>query len=280
MPDTVEDFLKKLHSSGAVLELLHSMKSTVPSYHPSSTSLCQALKRAWETLDHSKPCTHQQSGDETPQETDIYFQADEVEKLANPLQCEPGFEFWVQAALDYSWEQLHSGHWQDVKLFWREAYSLAALLNAFNLVVQGKDQDALISTDKGILLGAPILNHSLHCVATLIRKRLLHSDGNEVRNTEDGRATRKMGKVRFRNYIPQSLSNTNKTSTAVNGDERRGHLSCDVKDIPMVDVERRLHTLSCPSLEDFHRNHMTCSVPVVISGAMDHWPAYAEQKWK
>lgn len=293
MPNAVEEFLEELRASGAVPALLYSMEASIPSCNPSSISLCQALNRAWATLGLSKPSPHPQSEGETPQETDKYSEAyeggGEGGKRTKNEQCESGFEFWAQTALDYSWEQLHSGHWQGVKLFWRQAYSLAALMNAFNLVLQGKNQEALVYTDKGILLGVPILNHSLHCVAALICKRLILTDGVEVTgckrtsNFEDDHATRKMGKVRFRSYTPQSLStdkNRKPFSSAGTCDERTRHMSCDIKDMPLVHMERRLPTLNSPSLEDFHRHHMICSIPVVISGEMDHWPAYAEKKWK
>lgn len=263
-----------LQSSGAVLELLHNMEASVPSSHPSSSSLCQSLSKAWATLPipSTPPALPER-------QTDGSSEAGEVKKCKSS-------EFWAQIALDYSWEHLHSGYWQDVKLFWRKAYSLAALLKTFNLVLQGKDQEALVETDKGILMGAPIINHSLHHIATLLRKRLVQTEGDEVidpASIEDNQLTRRIGKVKFRNYTP-SLSSTDKKrkifDSAGTKTEYIGCTSCDIKDIPLVDMERRLPTVHCPSLEEFYKHHMTCSVPLVISGAMDHWPAYAQKKWK
>lgn len=278
MSDTVERFLEDLRTSGEVLELLHSMEATVPVSSPSSASLCHALNRAWATLGLlPKLSTPPQSESEAPQQTDCSY-ADDVDSPQSH-KCAPGLlsEFWAQVALDYSWEHLHSGYWQDVKLFWRQAYSLAALLKSINLILQGKDQEALIEIDKGILMGAPILNHSLHQLATLLCKKLMQTDLTvSTSNVGDDQASRKIGKVKFRNYTPQAASlNTAGTTT-----KETGHMSCDLKDVPLVDMERRLPTVHCPSLEDFYNHHMTCSVPVVISGSMDHWPAYAEKKWK
>ena len=286
----MEEFLGELQQSGAVLELLHHLETSAPKFHPSSTSLCLALSRAWSSLPPSRQSISSDVGSETPQETDRYPQACKMDQFAKPEPWKCDTEFWAQAALDYSWEQLHSGHWQDVQLFWRQAYSLASLLKAFYSISQRKDREALVDIDKGILLGAPILNHSLHGIATLISKRLMQEEktgsSTDMKGGND-RMTRRTGKIKFRNYTLQSpsLLSTNKKiklldSKEISAEEMECVLGGGTKDIPLIDMERRLPILYCPSLDDFHKHYMTCSVPMVISGAMDHWPAYAEKKWK
>lgn len=49
---------------------------------------------------------------------------------------------------------------------------------------------------------------------------------------------------------------------------------------PRIHPSRRITTLHCPSLEEFWQRHMQPSSPAVLTGAMDHWPAYAEGKWR
>ncbi len=83
----------------------------------------------------------------------------------------------AQVTLDYSWEQLHCGHWKDVKSCWRQAYALASLSKALNLYLLGKGKEALVELDKGILLGAPVLRNSLHVVAALVNRELTGEAG-------------------------------------------------------------------------------------------------------
>ncbi len=52
------------------------------------------------------------------------------------------------------------------------------------------------------------------------------------------------------------------------------------KNVPLVDMARRIATVQCPTLEEFYDQFMHQSRPVVLTGAMDHWPSYAEQKWR
>jgi hypothetical protein len=37
-----------------------------------------------------------------------------------------------EVLLEISWEQLHSGHWKDVALEWRELYALSTFLWAYS----------------------------------------------------------------------------------------------------------------------------------------------------
>lgn len=218
--------------------------------------------------------------------------------------------FWAQVALNYSWEQLHSGHWKDVRLCWREVYALAALLKALSLcLVGGGEQQALVEIDKGILMGAPIMNNSLHNVAAMLSKKLapdvtqevgvatasdvggastMHVD-SEVTEGDDTR--RKIGKVKLRNYkpTPDSSERKRRKSSSVSDPLSprmcevpctSGVRTCEVSHLPIIDMSRRIPVLHCPSLEEFHLRHMAGRVPVVISGALDHWPAYAERKWR
>ena len=200
----------------------------------------------------------------------------------------------IQVALDYSWEQLHTGYWQNVKLFWRKSYSLAALLKALNLTLQGKWEYALVEVDKGLLLGAPILNNSLHTIASIISEELrsfneessvskatvcgltTKEDGN-YQNTVDNRPKR-IGKVKFRSYLPSSLDIDKREKKSITS--KTPSLTCYHSDVPLVDMERRIPVINSPSLSTFYLHHMIPSVTVVISGGMDHWPAYAERKWR
>lgn len=272
MSSPITDFIRKLHSSREVPRLLCTIKTSATGSHPTCHTLCQALDNSWSCI--------------------VSKFTSELEEDPN-TECEAAHEdasstFWAQVALDYSWEQLHKGHWKDVQLFWRQAYALAALLKALDLRLLGKREESLVEIDKGILLGAPIINSSLHVLAALISKEtVLPGDDIIAMATDDSPESaeklpscRKIGKVKFRNYTPSTEYSDLQKRKSPSSMEEEQRLSCDVANIPLIDMMRRIPVINSPSLEDFYRHHMMVSVPVVISGAMDYWPAYAEKKWK
>lgn len=183
MSSPITDFIRKLHSSREVPRLLCTIKTSATSSHPTCHTLCQALDNSWSCI-VSKFTSEQEEDPNT--------------------ECEVAHEdasstFWAQVALDYSWEQLHKGHWKDVQLFWRQAYALAALLKALDLRLLGKREESLVEIDKGILLGAPIINSSLHVLAALISKEtaLPGDDIIAMENAEKPPSCRKIGKVKI-----------------------------------------------------------------------------------
>lgn len=279
--------MNALNSSKKVPVLLHSIEISASDAHPSGHALCHALSSSWTSLLHE---TESDQAKKPPQ-------AGLCSQTANQGDGgRPSSMFWAQVALDYSWEQLHSGHWMDVKLFWREAYAFAALLKGLNLYLLGQVAQSLVEIDKGILMGAPIINNSLHTVATMASKELeaekvgvvsvqkgvasmLNNDntGYVVTKSDGTDLPKRIGKVRFRNYTP--------TSHYTKGKGMRSSSSSipmvrSLSDTPIIDMARRISVVHCPSLEEFQWRHMVASVPVVVSGAMDHWSAYAEKKWK
>ena len=279
----VQDFIKRLDESGDVTELLKTILVSASDIHPSSNSLCQALQNSWSGLTQNlSPSSPTKLPTNTRKGAGNY----ECTEESNDHHINiPSSKFWAQVALDYSWEQLHIGHWQDVKMFWRQAYALAALLKSLNLLIAGKKEDALHEIDKGILMGAPIINNSLCGIASMISREITLGGKNDdpdvtvVPSNSEG-TVKKIGKVRFRNYEPSSdLSIEQKRKKSCDS-PTRVKLTCDACDVPLIDMERRIPVINCPSLEDFYQDHMTPSVPVVISGAMDHWSSYAEKKWR
>ena len=268
----VEERLKALNDSGEFSEFLNYLEGSLPSSQPSSISLVQALSNSWTTLCRCLS-RHKETGQERVAQahpagtlTDKVEPALEDEK-EEEATWDGSSEFWAQTALDYSWEQLHSGSWEDVSMFWREAYALAAVLHGFNLALQEKNQDALVIIDRGILMGAPVLNNLLHSFARDLQKKLQLIEGGKNEHI-----TRKIGKVKFRNYSPETIS------------DKKIKLSSeqlvDMKNVPLIDMNKRIPTIHYPSLEAFYSDYMTRSVPVVLTGVMDHWPSYAQQKWR
>lgn len=296
----VREFIKTLHSSGEVPVLLHSVETSASeAARLAGHALCHALRSSWASLLLGEAVS-------TPRNRCT---------ATNGEDGSPSSMYWAQVAQEYSWEQLHTGHWKDVKRFWKEAYSFASLLKGLNFYHQGRMAECLVEIDMGILMGAPVFNNSLHTVAAMVSKELeaskgvvlvegelsacegvvLAQEGTALDDTdyvvgmrESAKPPNKIGKVTFRNYRPNS------DSTKKRKVRSSSPLACSTANTPLVDMARRVHVANtplidmarrvpvahCPSLEEFHQRHMAVSVPVVVSGAMDSWPAYAERKWK
>ncbi len=259
----LKTFTDNLHESGAISELLHDIEASGIIIHPTITSLCHALKSSW-TVIIAEPSLHLASSHDNCMD----------ESGANGLSSGS----WAQIALDYSWEMLHTGHWKDVNLVWRQCYALAALLKVVSLARADKLEEALVITDKGILMGAPILNNSLQALATIITGEISPEKVKNIGADDiDRENTRTIGKVRFRNYKPSgsSMPETKKLSLSPSSCSMSSYTS-----IPLIDMTKRISVVHSPSLEQFRQCHMIPSLPVVLSGAMEHWPAYAEKRWK
>ena len=230
--------------------------------HATSPSVCRALDTSWQDLRAGRTAPSRQ---------------------------------WAQVALDYSWEQLNMGNWEDVSVVWREVYATAALLKALALLREGESQKALEELDRGILLGAPILDSALHSLAaSLTTKSHMNYDDSttaascsraEESVVSDCRPGAKGGrkKIIFRNYKPLRDSE----ETVYSDETKRPRMGVDVHDlasrtanVPVVDQEHRIPLTYLPSLETFRLKYMLTKTPVVISGAMDTWPAYSARKWR
>lgn len=254
---------------GDVVHHVETIRSKLQ--HPCSESVCKALKTSWQQL---------QSG--------------------NLLHS----KHWAQVALDYAWERLNTGSWKDVSIVWREVYSTAALLKAACLVKDGEMQGALVELDRGILLGAPILDSALHSLAATLTANVQISSlsatadgttsmtshttatGISIRTdmtVKDISLSQGKKKIVFKNYKHFKESD----ETISPRDSKRPRMEVDVHDlasrtanVPLVDPAHRLPLVYLPSLETFHQRYMLSSTPVVMSGVMDEWPAYSARKWR
>nr|XP_012635573.1 lysine-specific demethylase 8 isoform X4 [Microcebus murinus] len=78
-----------------------------------------------------------------------------------------------EAILDYSWEKLNTGPWQDVDKDWRRVYAFGCLLKALCLCQVPGDAAAVAAAlrvcDMGLLMGAAILGDVLLKVAAILQ---------------------------------------------------------------------------------------------------------------
>ena len=214
---------------------------------------------------------------------------------------------WAQVAMDFTWEQLHSGKWKDVNMGWRETYSIAALLKAANLSKRRQFREALVELDKGILMGAPVFDNALHSFATVLTAEVHNNEHRFLTETvdKDSADSSKAKKVVFKNYKQfAETANESPVQKICSKEQDSADLEfshhCAAKrmkmeeskqtagnhpfspglHIPMIDPSHKVPVVHCPSLEAFHQHYMETSTPTIITGAMDHWPAYSARKWR
>nr|KAF6440872.1 lysine demethylase 8 [Rousettus aegyptiacus] len=153
-----------------------------------------------------------------------------------------------EVILDYSWERLNTGAWQDVDKDWRRVYSFGCLLKAMCLCEAPGDAasvaTALNVCDMGLLMGAAIFGDILIKVAAVLQthlpcgKRPARGPTQELPIMKKARAER-----------------------APSPDVTGGAVP-------------RLH---CPSLQHFREHFLLPQRPVILEGVVDHWPCM--RKW-
>ncbi|XP_036772792.2 bifunctional peptidase and arginyl-hydroxylase JMJD5 isoform X2 [Manis pentadactyla] len=154
-----------------------------------------------------------------------------------------------EVILDYSWEKLNTGAWQDVDKDWRQVYAFGCLLKAVCLCEASSDRTtvaaALKVCDMGLLMGAAILGDILIKVAAVLQRHLLSGKRPAQGPTQEQPNIKKA---------------------------RNDHVS-----IPDVKSEGTVPRLYCPSLQYFRKHFLVPQRPVILEGVADHWPCM--KKW-
>lgn len=167
--------------------------------------------------------------------------------------------------LDLTWEQLNTGHWKDVNISWRHAYTYLSLFNAIStLGSRGFRNQSLVNAikacDMGLLMGAPVLGNILTVLVTKLNKLVadtacLSLPANAKRHSDTDCDT-----------DPNTVS-----------DNRHKILKRFPE--PQIPSENATLIVSCPSVEHFHKHYYAALKPVVIRDAVSYWPAFNERKW-
>ncbi|XP_006896696.1 PREDICTED: lysine-specific demethylase 8 [Elephantulus edwardii] len=154
-----------------------------------------------------------------------------------------------EVILDYSWEKLNTGPWQDVDKSWRRVYSFGCLLKAVCLCEAPEDKTtvpaALRVCDMGLLMGAAILGDILLKVAAILQAHLRPEKRPAL-------------------GPPGEQPDTKRA--------RSNHVL-----IPDVTLGRPVPRLHCPSLEYFRKHFLVPGKPVILEGVATHWPCM--KKW-
>ena len=160
---------------------------------------------------------------------------------------------YSKALLDMNWEHLNTGHWRDVAIEWRYAYTLLSVIKAVCEYVQYRttsDKEKLISAiktcDMGLLMGAPVNDNMLVKLVA------------EFQNI-------------YAKQFPVSLSN--------NGGSDVPNKKMKISSRPTIDLKNCVKRIKSLSLEYFKSNYMDKEEPVVLEGAISFWPAFGERRW-
>ena len=153
--------------------------------------------------------------------------------------------------LDITWEQLYSGHWKDIDITWRHAYTLVSFLKAVSeFAVCGNVysmKDVMYTCDMGLLMGAPVMNNILARLATKLQQ--LDVNGCSTVAAED---------------------------VHTSDQQRSDHI---VQDHDSILCGSKVAVEVCPSLEHFSSAYISTGTPVILRSCMDHWPAMLHNRW-
>lgn len=153
-----------------------------------------------------------------------------------------------EVILDYTWEKLNTGPWQDVHKDWRRVYAFSCLLKVVCLCQPPADAASVTAAlkvcDMGLLMGAAILGDILIKVAAILQTHLASG-----KRPVPGPALEQTSRKRARNDIS----------------------------IPDMESETAVPRLHCPSLQHFREQFLVPGKPVILEGVADHWPCM--RKW-
>ena len=198
---------------------------------------------------------------------------------------------WAGVVEDFVWERLHSDHWENVPLVYRKLYYLTAAARAKNLRSCGRYGEALSIVDKGLLLGAPILDDLLLKMAEELAEEL-----SQVRLCDqcsgDDAVFKKSANSSLQTSCAMTLNSPIKRTFSLrnyhhvlereeDSVKKRFKYSNQDDDTEITASNCFLiERIKCPSLEYFLSNYMKPAKPVLLSGCMDHWPALGHREWR
>ncbi|XP_076865374.1 lysine-specific demethylase 8 isoform X2 [Brachyhypopomus gauderio] len=156
----------------------------------------------------------------------------------------------AQVVIDYSWEKLNTGTWRDVEKEWRRVYSHGCLFKVVGMChgepTQDKVQEAIRTCDMGLLMGASIMDNILQRLVGVLKNKVSKNISSRQEDSEQP-SPKKLKK----NYLPD----------------------------PIIKATLSVPRVQCPSLESFRLGFLVPQKPVIIEGAIDHWPAFKDHAW-
>ena len=160
--------------------------------------------------------------------------------------------------MEYAWEQLHYGDWQDVDPKWRQLYGRSALVVARARLAEGRAAEALRTCDLILMLGGPGFATAIADTVAECERALSCSDVSIGAPAADSSAS---------HVAAAAAPPVAATSPPPNLKRKRNQATSRASQL----VRRVL------SLRAFRTEHMRPSLPVVLGGVLSEWPAL--ERW-
>ncbi|XP_052817438.1 lysine-specific demethylase 8-like [Mya arenaria] len=192
--------------------------------------------------------------------------------------------------LDIVWEKLNTGHWKDVIISWRHAYTIISVCKASSeycqLIEEEGDvsfQMVMKSCDMGLLMGAPVCDNILASLSSFLQ----HVYQCKVQGQSDEKnASSKLAFECRKRKKGEFMEDKNEEQvTDINNDTHETDLKKYKRNTrsegleSRMDPEKIIQRIACPSMEHFMTHFRSSETPVIITGAMDGWPAMSSRKW-
>jgi hypothetical protein len=200
----------------------------------------------------------------------------------------------VREACVLCYDRLHFGPWNRVDPRWRRAYALAMLMQAACHHQDQEYTEALYCLDMLLLMSGPHQPFNVDRVVAVVEARLKARDKNTfpllspspprppphrhrrpaVSATEETTATVESpghSRKRLRPSSHETTMTTHHPSVRDDVVQRTTTAPCvsSSRKPGMIPIQR----VAMPSLETFATEYLARSIPVIITGAMEHWPA-------
>jgi hypothetical protein len=196
---------------------------------------------------------------------------------------------FAKAVCDLAWDRLHTSNWKTVDDCWRRLFGVCKLvlalasMSATNSTATTSDTlrngdritepviDATVrELDYVVIMSVPELAEFAKQMINRLELELEESKSNSNDNDNDNDDNNKRRKT--------DTATSTSSSFSLLGAVGRGGIPFDVPRTLFRNTTpiQRVH---CPSLLDFESLYHEKSVPVIITGAIDHWPALNEHRW-
>lgn len=152
--------------------------------------------------------------------------------------------FEIESLIDYLHDELNTGHWSEVPLLIRRAFTAASFIKTLILIIHSDNlEECLRCVDLGLLLGAPL---EINCdLLTQVAKFLSEQKSLGDNDVTSCNINKPIGKKK-RKEVCECLENFDKISATI------------------------LDTVSCPSLETFNKKYLTPQLPVKLQGCLSN----------
>lgn len=159
--------------------------------------------------------------------------------------------------LNLAWEKLNTGHWKNVPLHWRHAYTYLSLMKSLSEFGTTIDsplsttmglKNAIKSCDMGLLMGAPVMDNILTKVVSHLQKIL--QDHLKLNDNIDQEEKDELSNKRIK--------------------------VAPLKDKGLVNAIDRVCN---PTIESFKSSFMDTGEPVILEKTIDYWPAFGDRQW-